>query len=151
MEQDSLFVSEGDSKIFINNKFIIVSFKCLFLSYVHTLLPKRFTNTWRWLHVDEKFPCKWFHADCEEATLKNRTFAFVPGRLREFYSGSGASVHPRHSHYFSEYVVHFVIVPSGAQCSGKEKEIEMMSIFSIYQNCQKNILKRSRAFSTQFN
>lgn len=31
MEQDSLFVSEGDSKIFINNKFIIVSFKCLFL------------------------------------------------------------------------------------------------------------------------
>jgi hypothetical protein len=44
--------------------------------------------------------------------LKNRAlFAFVSGRLGEFYSGSGASIQPRNAHDFSKHVVYFVVVP----------------------------------------
>lgn len=44
--------------------------------------------------------------------LKNRAlFAFVSGRLGEFYSGSGAPIQPRNTHDFSKNVVHFIVVP----------------------------------------
>lgn len=62
------------------------------------LLCSRYASVWRWARWSLK------------AILKNRTFAFVSGRLREFYSGSRASIHARNPHNLSKDVVHFVVV-----------------------------------------
>ena len=111
-----------------------------------SLLPqKKIVHYLMWMRSFVWF--LWFASEIccvvgRKAILKNRTFAFVSGRLRKFYSGSGASIHTRHPHDLSKYIVHFIVVPWGFILVKKTKTSSRIALFFIWkltlQSTQRN-------------